>query len=281
MTLGMIIGAADPGASLTVYLLFLGLGLGGVFWYRMQLEQSPEQSQLDPAIGRPFVGGGVFYPENQKPPRPLRTYAWIGLLVAAPGLIVMLSGVSFVSLFPLLSGLALAAWFFFYSEAATTDRPAWANFQSDHVVVTTVGGSRTVFVMSPRVSITLELERLPLSPFGDKSVGRRSFLTIAEGASSVRLPLAFGGAGQFLSFCRKEGARLGFAPATPKWFIDAINAASARPSESSRAGRGGAAPPMVSLTCPGCGSTALYLKSGSGAECQFCGTSGLQPAAKP
>ena len=96
----------------------------------------------------------------------------------------------------------------------------------------------------------------------------------------MRLPLAFGGSGQFLALCRKEGARIGFAPGTPKWFVDAMNSASARGTGTSKAGRGAAAP-MVSLTCPGCGSTALYPKSGAGAECQFCGISGLQPAAKP
>ena len=280
MSLGMIIGAAAAVSSAILYLVLLGGAFGWLYWSRTQLELTPEQSQLDPLITRQFLAGGVYYPENQKRVRPWRSQAWMGLLVAAPGLLLLLGGPSFVSLFPLLAGLALAAWCFFYADTVITDRPAWANFQPDHVVVTTVGGSRTVFVLGPRVSLTLELERLPLSPFGDKATGRRSFLTIAEGASSVRLPLAFGGSGQFLALCRKEGARIGFAPGTPKWFVDAMNSASARGTETSKAGRGGAGP-MVSLTCPGCGSTALYPKSGAGAECQFCGTSGLQPAAKP
>ncbi|MFM8551105.1 MAG: hypothetical protein ACKOCD_02150, partial [Nitrospiraceae bacterium] len=77
-----------------------------------------------------------------------------------------------------------------------------------------------------------------------------------------------------------EGARIVFAPGTPKWFVDAMNSASALARKSSLDGLGGASPPMVSLTCPGCGSTALYPESVYGAECQFCGTSGLQPAAK-
>jgi hypothetical protein len=280
MSLGMIIGAADAGFSCILYLVLLGGAFAWLFWNRSQLEQTPEQAQLDPLITRQFLGGGVYYPDNQKPIRPWRPQAWMGLLVATPGLLLLLGGPSFASLFPLLGGLALAAWCFFYADGVMTDRPAWANFQPDHVVVTTVGGSRTVFVLGPRVSITLELERLPLSPFGDKATGRRSFLTIAEGASSVRLPLAFGGSAQFLSLCRKEGVRIGFSPTTPKWFVDAMNATSARPTEASKAGRGGATPPMVSLSCPGCGSTALYPKSGAGAECQFCGTSGLEPAAK-
>lgn len=280
MSLGMIIGAADAVSSVIAYLMLLGGVFGWLFWSRTQLELTPEQSQLDPLITRQFLAGGVYYPENQKRVRPWRRHAWMGLLVAAPGLLLLLGGPSFVSLFPMLAGLALAAWCFFYADAVMTDRPAWANFQPDHVVVTTVGGSRTVFVLGPRVSLTLELERLPLSPFGDKSTGRRSFLTIAEGASSVRLPLAFAGSGQFLALGRKEGARIAFASGAPKWFVDAMNSVSARAAENPKTGRGGAGP-MVTLTCPGCGSTALYPKSGSGAECQFCGTSGLQPAAKP
>ena len=280
MSLGMIIGAAAAIIPAALYFLLLGGAFGWLFWSRIQLEMTPEQSQLDPLITRQFLVGGVYYPDNQNPVRPWRSQAWIGLLVATPGLLLLLDGPSFVGLFPLLGGLALAAWCFFYTDAVMPDRPAWANFQRDHVVVTTVGGSRTVFVLGPRVSIMLELERLPLSPFGDKATGCRSFLTITEGASSVRLPLAFGGSGQFLALCRKEGARIDFAPETPKWFVDAMNGASSRPTEASNAGRGGATPPMVSLSCPGCGSTALYPKSGAGAECQFCGTSGLEPAAK-
>ena len=280
MSLGMIIGAAAAVSSAILYLVLLGGAFGWLFWSRTQLELTPQQSQLDPLITRQFLAGGVYYPENQKRVRPWRAQAWLGLLVAAPGLLLLLGGLSFFSLFPLLVGLAIAAWCFFYADGVATDRPAWANFQPDHVVITTVGGSRTVFVLGPRVSLTLELEPLPLSPFGDKATGRRSFLTITEGAASVRLPLAFGGSAQFLSLCRKEGARIAFAPGTAKWFVDAMNSASALARESSRAGRGGVFPPMVSLTCPGCGSAALYPDSVSGAECQFCGTSGLQPAAK-
>ena len=104
MSLGMIIGAADAVSSAILYLVLLGGAFGWLFWSRTQLELTPEQSQLDPLITRQFLAGGVYYPENQKRVRPWRAQAWMGLLVAAPSLFLLLGGL--LQLFALQHGLA-------------------------------------------------------------------------------------------------------------------------------------------------------------------------------
>jgi hypothetical protein len=262
------------------YLIIFG-GAGCWLWYRKISDSKLlDVGDLDPQMAQRFVPGGVFYPENEAPRRPYRRRYWMGLAAALVFLLTCGLLPTALAWVLIIVGLGLAAWMFFHSEPPQGCLPAWANFQPDHLVVTAVDGSRSVFVLGSRVSISLELERSPLSYFGVPPPNlHRFFMVVSEGESTIRLPLEFSGAGEYLAICRKEGAAVEFAEGSPAWFEEEMRQL---PSWH----RSHFAPPpdhpkkTTALVCLTCGGSGSYEVGRNAQHCHFCDSSELRPATR-
>jgi hypothetical protein len=258
------------------YLVIFG-GAGGWLWYRKIVDRNLlDVGDLAPQMAQPFVPGGVFYPENEVPRRPYRGHYWMGFAAALVFLLTCGFLSAFLAWVLILAGIGSAAWMFFYSKPPQGSLPAWANFQPDHLVVTAVDGSRAVFVLGSRVSISLELDRTPLSYFSDPPPNlHRFFMVVSEGESRVRLPLEFTGSGEYLAICRKEGATVEFTEGLPPWFEEEMRGLPSwqrshfdPPPELPRK--------MIALVCLACGSSGSYEAGRNAPRCQFCDSSELR-----
>jgi hypothetical protein len=234
------------------------------------------QGGLDFRIKQRFAPGGIFYPENKERDRPFRANYWVGLVMAAAGLLLFVTPLpAFFGCFLSIWGLGLSGWMFFHSVPPSPSAPAWTNFQLDHLVVTDASEVRSVFVLGPRVTITLSVSRTPQVLLAKEPPNsHRFFMTISEGGPGIRLPLEFAGAGEYLAICRKEGATLAFAEGTPTWFAEEMKRLpcwqngyfSSSVEQIS---------PAVTLVCVTCGGSGSYATGRNSQSCQFCGATEL------
>ena len=279
--IGSAPASGDSGWGLMkAYLIIFG-GAGCWLWYRkISDSRLLDVGDLVPQMAQRFEPGGVFYPENEAPLRPYRPHYWMGLAAALVFLLTCSLLPTALAWVLILAGLGLAGWMFFHSEPPQGRLPAWVNFQPDHLVVTTVDDTRIVFVFGSRVSFSLEVERSPLSYFGNPPANlHRFFMVVAEGESTVRLPMEFSGAGEYLAICRNEGAAVYFAEGTPPWFEEEMRQL---PSWQ----RSHFAPPpdvpkkAITLVCLTCGGSSSYEVSRNAQYCHFCESSELRPPAR-
>jgi hypothetical protein len=273
-------GPPEPSGGLGVGLLYLLLfgGLGLWLWRRKVAADSVlTEGDLDWRIGQRFAPGGVFHPENMERRRPFRRYYWAGLVLAAIGLIVFATDIpAFFAWFLVIWGLGLSGWMFFHSLPPDHSAPAWTNFQPDHLVVTNANEVRSVFVLGPRVTISLSCARVPVVFLAKAPANpHRFFMTVSEGGSIIRLPLEFAGSGEYLASCRKEGVTLVFAEGTPAWFIEEMkrlpswqrsyfNSTKDQPQKT------------IMLVCVTCGGSGSYDAGRNNHSCQFCGSAELR-----
>jgi hypothetical protein len=277
-------GPPEPSVGASVWVMYLLLfgGIGLWLWRRnLAAGKVLPQGGLDFRIKQRFVPGGIFYPENKERVRPFRENYWVGLIMAAAGLLLFATALpAFFALFLLIWGLGLSGWMFFHSAPPSPSAPAWTNFQLDHLVVTDASDVRTVFVLGPRATITLSVSRVrqvflakaPPNP-------HRFFMTISEGGSGICLPLEFAGAGEYLAICRKEGATMAFADDSPAWFVEEMKRL---PSWQPGYFAASNEPPKQTavLVCATCGGSGNYAGGRNNQSCQFCGSSELRAPAR-
>jgi len=273
--------ASGGGSILAMYLILFG-GIGFWLWRRKVADASvPAEVGLDFLIKQRFAPGGIFYPENKERGRPFRANYWVGLVLASVGLLMFATALpAFFAWFIFFWGLGLSGWMFFHSTPPSPSAPAWTNFQLDHLVIADANSVRSVFVLGPRVTITLSVSRArqvflakaPPNP-------HRFFMTISEGETGICLPLEFAGAGEYLAICRKEGATVTFAEDAPSWFVEEMkrlpswqpgyfSASCEQPKQTAM------------LVCATCGGSGNYAGGRNNQSCQFCGSSELRAPAR-
>ncbi len=263
------------------YLILFG-GIGYWLWRRKVADGSMSaEAGIDFRIKQSFAPGGVFYPENKERGRPFRPNYWVGLVMAVAGLLMFAASIpAFFAWFLLFWGLGLSGWMYFHSTPPSPSAPAWTNFQLDHLVVTDVSEARSVFILGPRVTISLSVSRAPMVfLFKAPPSACRCFMTVSEGGAGVRLPLEFQGAGEYLAICRKEGASVEFAEGSPPWFVEQMKRL---PSWQPGYFASSAEKPArtVVLACSTCGGSGSYAADRDERLCQFCGSSELRPPAR-
>ena len=265
------------GSVLVMYLILFG-AIGYWLWRRKVAEGSVlAEGGLDFRIKQRFAPGGIFYPENKERGRPFRANYWVGLVMASVGLLIFGTALpAFFAWFLLIWGLGLSGWMFFHSTPPSPSAPAWTNFQLDHLVVTDASDARSVFVIGPRVTITLSVSRVPMVFLAKAPPNPyRCFMTVAEGGAGIRLPLEFPGAGEYLAICRKEGAAVDFADGSPPWFAEQMKRLPSWQkgyftSEAEQPGQ------TAVLVCVTCGGSGRYAADRDARLCQFCGSSELR-----
>jgi hypothetical protein len=258
----------------------LGLFVLSVIIYffinRSRREKLIERLELDPRISASFTGAAHEFPA----PEPVNKWAsgwlWLGIIAAIAGFVlaIFLDGGSPLWLILWLAGVGLAFYDFFVGIGReVAGQVAEAIFHRDHLILVGRDGQREVYVFGHSVSFTLEVREITEgTTFGAEELkGFAYFVTASDGARSTELPLEVDGAGEFLARCRHERSAVIFAPSSPAWFMEKMQALpSWQPGYFDKAPAGSAAD--AEMSCQGCGGAAHYAPSMASPACQYCGS---------
>lgn len=232
--------------------------------------------ELDPRISASFTGAAHEFPAPEAASKWASAWLWLGIIAAVAGFVmaVFVEGGSPLWLILWLAGVALALYDFLVGIDSKEAGPvAEAIFHRDHLILVGREGRREVYVFGPTVSFTLEVREVTKdTTFGAEELkGFEYFVTVSDGARSTELPLGFDGAGEFLARCRHEHSPVTFAPSSPAWFMEKMQALpSWQPGYFDRPA--GDVAMDVEMACQGCGGVAHYPPNVLLPACQYCGS---------
>jgi hypothetical protein len=232
--------------------------------------------ELDPRIAAPFTGASHEFPAPQPVNKWASGWLWLGIIAAIVGFVmaVFVEGGNPFWLVLWLAGVGLAFYDFLVGIGREVAGPvAEAIFHRDHLILVGRDGRREVYVFGHSVSFTLEVREVTEgTTFGAEELkGFAYFVTASDGARSTELPLEFAGAGEFLARCRHENSPVTFAPSSPDWFMEKMQALpSWQPGYFDRPS--GNAATDSEMSCQACGGVANYAPNVMLPACQYCGS---------